>query len=392
MGITIHRRKISFKRGGTPIKNSISIGKIKGIEIEINISWLVIFGLITFMLATNYFPQTYPNWSGGLMWVISLIISLLFFASLLAHELSHSIVSKSLGLDVKKISLFILGGIAQIEKEPDKASDEFKIAIAGPAMSVFLFLVFGALSIIFTNLGLSEVLIAPTLYLSQVNLILAIFNMIPAFPLDGGRVLRSVIWYFKKDVNVATKIASFLGIVFAYVLIFLGVLGVLSGNTINGIWLVFIGWFLNQQSKGSYQSMVMNNIFEGVKLSKIMSKEVISVPSDMLIEQVIEDYFYKHNFVSFPVIDENTVKGIVTLDTLKTITKEERKSKRAVDITIPLNDNLRVSEKDSVSEAMEKIFSNRVGRVLVIDEDLLIGIVSRSDILKYIKINSELNR
>lgn len=138
--------------------------------------------------------------------------------------------------------------------------------------------------------------------------------------------------------------------------------------------------------------MVMNNIFEGVKLSKIMSKEVISVPSDILIEQVIEDYFYKHNFVSFPVIDENTVKGIVTIDSLKTVTKEERKSKRAIDITIPLSDNLRVSEKDSVSEAMEKIFSNRVGRVLVIDEDRLIGIVSRSDILKYIKINSELNR
>ncbi len=374
------------------MKNSIVIGKIKGIEIEINISWLAIFGLITFMLATTYFPQTYPNWSKSLMWGISLIISLLFFSSLLAHELSHSIVSKSLGLDVKKISLFILGGIAQIEKEPEKASDEFKIAIAGPTMSVFLSIVFGALARIFTNYGFSEVLIAPVFYLSQVNLIVAIFNMIPAFPLDGGRVLRSIIWYIKGDVSVATKVASFLGIVFAYILIFLGVLGVLSGNTINGIWLVFIGWFLNQQSKGSYQSMVMTNIFEGVKLRQIMSKEAISVQNDILIEQVIEDYFYKYNFVSFPVLEGSTVKGMITLDTLKTITKEERKSKLASDITIPLSENLRVSETDSVSNAMDKIFSNSIGRVLVMDGDELVGIVSRSDILKYIKINSQLKR
>lgn len=382
---------LKLLRGGVIIKNSIVIGKIRGIEIEINISWLVIFGLITFMLATNYFPQTYPNWTTALTWGVSLIISLLFFSSLLAHELSHSIVSKNLGLDVKKISLFILGGIAQIEKEPEKASDEFKIAIAGPAMSVFLFLVFGALARIFTNLNLSEVLIAPTLYLSQVNLIVAIFNMIPAFPLDGGRVLRSIIWHFKGDVRVATKVASFLGIVFAYMLIFLGVLGILSGNTINGVWLIFIGWFLNQQSKGSYQSMVISNIFEGVKLREIMTKEVISVPSDILVERVIEDYFYKHNFVSFPVVEGRVVRGIITLDRLKTITKEERRVKCAEDILIPISENLRVSESDSVSSAMEKIFSNNVGRVLVMNEHELVGIVSRSDILKYIKINGELN-
>lgn len=374
------------------MKGSVTIGKIKGIQIEVNGSWLVIFGLVTYMLATNYFPQNYPDWRPVLGWILGSIIALLLFVSVLFHEMSHSLVSKSLGIQVKKISLFIFGGIAQIEKEPDDPGKELKIAVAGPAMSVLLFILLTLLVSILTSSGASEVIIVPLTYIAQVNLILAIFNMVPAFPMDGGRVLRALIWRFSGNQQKATKISSSMGGLFGYFLIFTGVFWVMTGNIINGIWFILIGWFINQASQASYQQTMMSNLFDEIRVSAFMPANVIAVEEHLSVQELVDNYFYNYKYTSFPVKRDEEVIGVVSLDRVKRVPREAWKQTTVGGITTPLEDNLVVSPSDTVSTAMTKIFSNSIGRVLVMEQTALTGIVSRTDILNYLRIHSQFNR
>lgn len=381
-----------WQKGGLLMKGSVVIGKFKGIQIEVNGSWLVIFGLVTYMLATNYFPQNYPDWHPVLRWLMGSIIALLLFVSVLLHELSHSLVSKSLGIQVKKISLFIFGGIAQIEKEPDSPGKELKIGIAGPAMSVFLFIFLTLLANIIANFGAPEIILVPLTYIAQVNLILAIFNMVPAFPMDGGRVLRALIWHFSGNLQKATKISSSMGGLFGYFLIFTGIFWVMTGDIINGIWFILIGWFINQASHASYQQTVMSNLFDEIRVSAFMTAKVIAVDYHISVQELVDSYFYNFKFTSFPVKRFDEVIGIVNLDRVRSVPREAWKQTTAGGITTPLEDNLVVSPNDTVSTAMTKIFGNSIGRVLVMDQAALIGIVSRTDILNYLRIHSQVNR
>ncbi|HWQ89584.1 MAG TPA: site-2 protease family protein [Desulfitobacteriaceae bacterium] len=374
------------------MKSSFVLGKIKGIQLEVNISWFVVFALVTFTLATSYFPQNYPDWDPVLNWVLGSIIALLLFASVLLHELAHSLVSASQGIPVSKISLFIFGGLAQIEKEPDEPGKELKIAIVGPATSVFLFVLFTLLAKIVAFLALSEVTVVLLNYVADVNLVLAIFNMVPAFPLDGGRVLRALIWYFKGNLKNATKIASSLGSIFGYFLIFVGILGVLTGLIINGIWFIFIGWFINQASQSSYEQMVMSDIFNKIHVSEFMSDNIMLVDSHQSVQELIDNYFYKYRFASFPVGKNNEIIGIIDRNSVLNIPKEAWSQTSVEDIIVPLQDNLIVSPDDTVTVAMTKLFSNGIGRVLVMEQTRLRGIVSRTDILNYIRIHSQLNQ
>jgi len=366
------------------------LGKVRGIQIEINASWLIIFGLVTFMLATSYFPQYYPEWDSSIMWILGSIMAILLFASVLLHELAHSIVASNLGIGVKKISLFIFGGLAQMEREPDEPIKELKIAIAGPAMSIFLFLFFGALVFLLIFFEAPEVIVVPFSYLSSINLILAIFNLVPAFPLDGGRVLRAAIWHFSGNLQYATKIASSMGQLFGYFLIFSGVFFTFSGNFISGIWFIFIGWFINQASQSSYQHTLMSDIFKKIPVSEFMNDNVVVVDYNLSVRELLEDYFYKYKFNIFPVIKDSEIIGIVNIDGVKNISKENRDKTIVEQIIIPLNDNLVINPKVNVSVSMEKLFTNGIGRILVMEEAKLLGIVSRTDILNYIRIHSRL--
>jgi Zn-dependent protease/CBS domain-containing protein len=374
------------------MKGSIAIGKIRGIQLEINISWFVVFGLVIFTLATGYFPQNYPAWDPVLKWTISSIIALLLFSSVLLHELSHSLVSKSLGIEVKKISLFIFGGIAQIEKEPDGPVKELKIAIAGPATSILLYILFTILANIVVAFRASEVIAVLLAYVGNVNLVLAIFNLVPAFPLDGGRVLRAIIWYLSGNLQNATRIASSMGSIFSYFLIFIGIFGMFSGTFISGIWFIFIGWFINQASQSSYQNMVMSDIFNKIPVSEFMTDKVMTVDCYLSVRELVDSYFFKYRFASFPVRRNEEVIGIVNRDRVKDLDKELWNQTTVNSITDPLNDNLIVSPDECVSDAMKKLFSNEIGRVLVMDQAKLIGIVSRTDILNYIRIHSQFNK
>ena len=373
------------------MKGSFVIGKIKGILIEVNISWFVIFALVTYSLASGYLPVYYPDFDTATRWILGGIISLLFFISVLLHELSHSLISTGLGIPVKNITLFIFGGVAQIEKEPDEPGKELKIAIAGPAMSLLLSVLFLLLSKTSVYLGAPEPAAAAFTYLSDINLTLALFNLFPAFPLDGGRILRAVIWHFSKNLQKATRISSAMGELFGYSLIAIGVFLLLNNNIINGLWLLFIGWFINQMSKQSYQSMLISDIFKNIQVSKFMTDKVVTVDYNISVQELIEDYFYKYKFAIFPVKQNDEIVGIVLADSIKQLQKESRLSTSVGEITTSLTDNLVVSADDTVTAAMTKLSANGIGRVIVMDHGNLLGIVSNTDILNYISLYSKLN-
>ncbi len=374
------------------MKTSFTIGRVKGIAIELNISWFIIFALTTYMLATAYFPQNYPDWAPTLWWLLGALISVLLFVSVLLHELSHSLVSINMGLPVKKITLFIFGGVAQIESEPDEPMKELKIALAGPGMSIFLSVLFLLTANILQWLKTPDFGVVLFSFLAYMNLMLAIFNLVPAYPLDGGRVLRAILWHWRGNLQNATRIASSLGAAFGYTLIFGGVYWVLSGNLINGIWIAFIGWFIAQASQLSYQQTLLEDIFTRIPVREFMTTQVVVVDYYISVRELVDNYFYRYKFMCFPVGDENSILGLVNLDRVKSLPRESWEQTTVGRIAIPLQPDHVVNLDDTVSQAMAKLFRNGVGRVLVMDQQQLVGIVSRTDVLNYMRIRTQLNK
>lgn len=372
------------------MKNSFEIGKIKGISIEINISWIVIFALLTYALATSYLPMNFEGVAATTAWMIALVMALLFFSSVLLHELAHSLVALREGTEVKKITLFIFGGLAQIEQDADEPGKEFRIAIAGPATSLILGGVFLLAGELLARLGGPALIYVPLGYLSMVNFILAMFNLVPAFPLDGGRVLRAIIWKKTKDRKKATRIASMTGTFFGYLLIFNGVFLAFSGNFLNGLWMLFIGWFITQAAQTSYQQVMMSDLFNKICVREFMTKNVVEVAYFTDIKTLTEDYFYKYKYSIFPVRRINEIMGIIGVEQVRRLDRTLWDETTVGSMAQPLEEDLVVAPGDCVSKAMEKVFRNGVGRVLVMEEGELLGIVSRTDILNYLHIHSML--
>lgn len=282
------------------MNRSIHITTILGIPIEINYTWFIVFFLVTWTLAQNYFPAALPNAPVYVYWIISVVAAFLFFITLLAHELSHSAVAIKNNLPIKGITLFIFGGVAHMSKEPQSAGVEFKMAIAGPLCSFGLSFIFFVLTQLFYNLGFPMAVVVVTDYLSVINLIVGIFNLIPGFPLDGGRILRAALWSIFGDMKRATRIASGLGRLFAYFLMGMGFLYFFYGAILSGMWLIFIGFFLQEAASTSYQQVVMKKSLSGVNVQNIMSRNVVTVPEDLSLSSLVDDYFFKFRFTSFP--------------------------------------------------------------------------------------------
>lgn len=372
------------------MKNSFKIGKIKGISIELNISWIIIFALLTYMLATNYIPLSIENVSTVVAWGAGALMAILFFTSVLLHELAHSLVAIREGIEVKTITLFIFGGLAQIEQDATEPGKEFRIAIAGPATSVLLGLFFLAVGEIVARVGGPSIIYAPVGYLSLVNFVLAAFNLVPAFPMDGGRVLRSIIWKKTGDRRKATRIASTAGSLFGYFLIFNGVLLSFGGNLLNGLWMLFIGWFITQAAQSSLQQVLMSDMFNKICVREFMTQNVVEVEYFTNIETLVNDYFYKYKYSIFPVKRIHEIMGIIGIEQIRRLDRTLWEETTVGSMSKPLTDDLVVAPGDCVSIAMEKVFRNGIGRVLVMEEGNLMGIVSRTDILNYIRIQSQL--
>jgi Zn-dependent protease/CBS domain-containing protein len=367
---------------------SLRIGAIKGIDIGVHSSWLLIFGLVTWLLAISYFPEQYPGWPGSLYWLAALVTSLLFFGSVLFHELAHSIVSLRFNIPVKRIELFLLGGVAQISREASRPGEEFWIAIAGPASSALLAAVFGAFAL--ATRQISPPASAATSYLALMNISLAVFNMIPGFPMDGGRVLRALIWGAGGNFQLATRIASLFGQGIAYLFIFAGVAMILMGGFFNGLWLAFIGWFLNNAASSGYHQMHMRESLRGVTVERMMNRRFEIVPSNVTLDRLVEEYLWHDPRHAFLVVDDDRLTGIITLEDIKRIPRAAWANTVVAEAMTPAGRLQTVAPNEEVCRTLEIMHENDIGHLPVVRGSTLVGMVTRSDLLRFIQLRAEL--
>jgi len=366
----------------------IPIGKIFGISIKIHWSWFFIFALITWNLATGYFNQDdYESWSVGQRVLVGVIASILFFSSVLAHELAHSLVARREGIPIDSITLFILGGVAHITEEPRRPGIEFRMAIAGPLCSAVL----GVICILafLATTGTSEPVAATALVLGLLNISLAVFNLIPGFPLDGGRVLRSIIWWRSKNLRTATKTASTIGRAVGFGLIFIGIAIALTEDW-SGLWYALVGWFLENAAATSYRQLAIRDVLAGHKVSELMYIDCPTTPSSITIEQLVQHYILNTGRSCFPVVRDSTVLGIVTMHDIKLIPRNRWATTTVGEVMTPLEKLKWVRPDDDLSYAMRIMTAGDINQLPVVENGNIVGMVARDRLLNFIDTRAEL--
>lgn len=366
------------------MQSSFKIGRIYGIDIGVHWSWLLIFVLLTWSFAVTFFDDE----SATFRWIAGGVISLVFFGSVLIHELSHSIVAKRRGIGVSSITLFVFGGVSNLERESESARDEFWIAVVGPASSVAIGVVFAAGWLALR--GTAEEYANVLGYLGVINIAIAIFNMLPGFPLDGGRVLRSILWGVKDNLVEATRTAARVGTLVAYGIMGLGVLSFFAGNIIGGIWFILIGWFLQNASESSLQQTLLDRALRGVTVGSIMQPDFDPVPEGITVRDLVEDHVLPHSRRAFPVVDGGRVIGLVTLSDVKEVPRERWDRTPVREIMTPA-DRLKVLRPgDDVRTALEIIQQHDINQIPVMEDGRVQGLVTRGDLIRAIQIRSEI--
>ncbi len=365
----------------------IRVAKILGIQISVDYTWFIVFIFFAWSLSSGYFPFKSPGYGRLIYVLMGASSALLLFLCVLIHELSHSYTANRLGLNVSNITLFIFGGLASLENDPEKASTEFKIAIAGPVASGLLAALFWGLSAALAGQA-PEPMLQVLKYLSFINILLFAFNMVPGFPLDGGRVLRAVWWAWSGDKQKATMVASAIGKGFAFFLIITGVMQLFTGNFTGGLWSILIGVFLQQAAEGEYHHLLIRKSLENVKVAHMMSRDVVAVDGTITIRDAIEEFFLKHHFTSFPVMSGGSVVGILTLKATKAVEKDKWDATAAGEIMHRLSANDFLKPEDSAYDALARIIKSAAGRLPVVEKGVLVGILSRKDLMRIIEIKS----
>lgn len=393
------------------MRGGITIARLFGIRIGIDWSWILIFLLVTWNLAAGVFPLIHPEWSGLLNWGVAVIAALLFFLSILAHELAHSLVAISRGLPVRNIVLFMFGGVSNIEREPPDPKTEFLMAIVGPITSIVLGVVFfflgtigirgqivtqGNLQQALTALGPVQTLL---LWLGPINVLLGIFNLIPGFPLDGGRVVRSIFWAITKNFTRATHWAARLGQFVAWVLIVTGIamvfgvqIPILGTGVVSGIWLIFIGWFLNNAALQSYRQAVVSDLLEGVPVSRLMFRNTPTVSPNTTIDQMVDQYVMGSDERAFPVMDGERLIGLVCLSDIRKVNRPEWRSTLVRDILTPIDQVDVVRPNEDASEALVKLSRRDVRQLPVVENGQLLGLLRRNDIIRWLQLQADTER
>lgn len=372
------------------MRKSLHIGTIFGIEINVNYTWVIIFALVVWTLALGYFPQEAPGLKRYSYWIMAFISALFLFGSLLLHELSHSLVALRNDLPIRSITLFIFGGIANIEKEPDQPGIELKMALAGPACSIVLAVTFFAATLVFEGLGLPRSLTAVTTYVYLLNTIVALFNLVPGFPLDGGRVLRALLWKHYNDLKKATRVASGFGKGFAFILMVFGVVNLFTVSLLTGVWFIFIGLFLLDMAESSYRQVELNKTLSGVHVRDIMARDVVTVNAEAKLDDLVDNYFFKYRFTSFPVISNDILVGLLPLHNVKEVPKESWAGTKAAEIMEKLSDAIIIAPSADATAALSKMIGNGIGRLIVIEDHKVIGIVSQRDIMRLFEVRMDL--
>lgn len=365
--------------------------RIFGFEVKLDLSWLLLGLLITWTLARGLFPMDYPNLAESTYWWMGFMGALGILFSIVFHELSHSLVSRYYGLPIRGITLFIFGGMAEMEKEPASPKVEFLMAVAGPLASFFLGLTFFILTWLFVFSNVPTPVVGVFHYLAVINIVLAVFNLVPAFPLDGGRMLRAALWHWKKNLHTATRIASTFGTTFGLVLIILGVIGLFQGNIIGGMWWILIGIFLRGAASASYRQMVFNETLSNKPVSHFMKTDPIVVSPALTIDDVVENYVYQYHYKMFPVVDGDNLVGCVTTRRIKDIPRERWRDTTVGNIATHCSpDNTVPPDKDAAKLVATMARPGASSRFMVVDAGRLLGIVSLKDLTEFISLKLEL--
>ena len=367
------------------------IGTIAGISIEINFTWLIVFGLIIYTFSTGQLPVLLPHATAAQLWITGLITALLFFASLLLHELAHSLMAQHLGAKVARITLFIFGGVSQMTHEPKDPGSEFKISVVGPLTSIVLGLGFLALYRGLKLMDMPRLWSAPCLLVGEINLLLAAFNMLPAFPLDGGRVLRSILWHTWGSLERATRAASTAGRWFGYLMIGFGIMQLMAGQFTGGLWMLALGWLLSSMAAASYQRVQFDQALGGVHVHDLMSSPVATIPADTSLEDAVHNYFLVARFTAFGVEEQGQITGLVRMDQIRAVDRSQWPVTTVGQIMQPLDDKATVRADEDAVEALMKMAENETGRLLVTDwSGKVIGIISQSDIIRLVRLRGGL--
>lgn len=376
------------KADGFPSGRGIGLPRLFGIEVRIDYSWFIVFGLVLWTLAAGYFPQTFPGQEKLVYWVMGLVSAVLLFGSVLAHELSHAVVAQREGLQVPRVTLFIFGGIAHLGRDPASPGAEFRIAVIGPVTSFVLAGVFWGLSLILAPM--SEIVGETCFYLAAANFLLAVFNLIPGFPLDGGRVLRAWLWHRWNDLRRATRIVTRIGRGMGMGLILLGILELVGGMVVGGLWLIFIGLFLRQAAESSFQMVALQHALRGVAVSEIMRKDPVGVSPNISLDDLVNDYFYHYRFTSFPVVDDGRLVGMVHINQVKDAPKD-RWGQTPVRATMtPASETAAVTPDEDSFEAFRKMSQTGRQKIPVVQDGRLVGMLTARDILELLQIKSDL--
>jgi len=370
------------------MKGSLKIGKIFGIPIWINYTWLIIFAFITIVLSMDFFPRYGTNWSQVIYWALGISTSILFFASLLVHELAHSYVCVKKGIPVKSITLFIFGGVARISKEAEKPTSELMMAAAGPLASVALSALF--LGIHRFTLGTIEPIAAMSYYLFIVNAMLAVFNMIPGYPLDGGRVFRSILWMITGNFKKATRIALVTGKTIGYLFIAGGVFTILYWTEwVSGMWIAFIGWFLTVAASGSYRQAELRDSLGGMKASDIMIRDYLSISPALTLKQV-HVYVMHTGRLFFLVTDKDALLGSMTLENFKSVPQELWETTTVGHVMTPAEEMQLIHQEEDAVGVLEKMDDVGISRVVVVDgEEGILGLITRDNLIRFAQVRSE---
>ena len=364
--------------------SSFKIGKIAGIEIGVHWSWLFIFVLITWTIAGGILEEFFPEWSDTRRWAVGVLVAVIFFASILLHELSHSLVAKALGIPVNGITLFIFGGVSNLGREAKTAGEEFQIAIVGPLTS----LVVGALfAIVWVSLrGAAPGVAAVAGYLAFINGVIAAFNMLPGFPLDGGRVFRSIVWARNRNLLRATRIASRVGEYVAYTLMAGGALQFVVLNPVGGIWMFLIGLFLRNASNSSYEQMVLETTLRGVAAADVANTHYLAVPPTMMVAELVDEHLLTGHGRCYPVTAGEELLGLITLSDIRKLERDQWPTTSVYRAMTPFEQLHTVSPQEDAILLLQMMGEADVNQIPVLDGRRLVGIASRGDTLRLIQV------
>jgi len=368
----------------------ITLFKLFDFKVRIDVSWIFIAVLITWSLAKGAFPHYYKGLSAGTYWWMGVTGALGLFASIVFHELCHSLVARRFGLPIRGITLFIFGGVAEMEEEPPSAKAEFFMAIAGPISSIFIGFVLYGTSILSRKAGLPISVTGVVSYSAQINWILAAFNLLPAFPLDGGRVFRSVLWLWKGNLQWATRISTQIGSGFGFSLSFVGILFIIRGSFVSGIWILLIGMFLRNASQVSYKRLLILQILGSETVRRFMKPDPVAAPSSISIADLVENYIYKYHFKMFPVVKDEKLIGCISTREVKAITREEWDQRTVEEFTKPCSSTNTITSDVDAVKALSIMNQTGNSRLMVTEDNRLVGIISLKDLLRFLSLKMNL--